>query len=266
MLKNNALLATLTVTTVLTAGIALAAEQAAAPAANPQLAKVNADLGQLNHDSATAYYDVSQARLAIFDGRTADAKKMADEADAAFQRAKTDRSVFMKAETELKAPNDTTKAANEMAAKAMGNNTKAQGGADKPATKDSADMTKPVAWLPVAGDVLVNEDFKMHPEKAAALKAADQSLKKGDKKGALDNLKLANVDVDYVVAVVPLETTLADIHQAAQDIDAGKYYEGSQSLRMIQASLHYDVLDVATAPKAGSAPTAATHDSGTKSN
>ena len=48
--------------------------------------------------------DVDQARLAIFDGRTADAKKFAADADSAFDRAKGDRSVYMKAEADLKAP------------------------------------------------------------------------------------------------------------------------------------------------------------------
>ena len=112
-----------------------------------------------------------------------------------------------------------------------------------------ADAKTPIAWIPVDGDVLMNEDFKAHPEKTAAVKEANKSLEKGDQKGAMEKLKLADINIDYVVAIVPLKATLADVHQAAQDIDAGKYYEGSQLLRTVRNSAHYDVLDLNAVPK-----------------
>jgi hypothetical protein len=38
-------------------------------------------------------------------------------------------------------------------------------------------------------------------------------------------LKLAGMNTDIVLALVPLNQTISDVHQAAQLIDSGKFYE-----------------------------------------
>ena len=267
MLEKKTLIAALMATTFLTAGVAYAADQAGQP--SQQTAAVK-DAGKLSADGARAYNDLALTRLAIYDGRTADAKKLIDEADAAFGKAKTDDSVFMKAIADLKSPddatsdqttsNDKTAANDKMATSDKGTDVADPNGAKQENSAKQYASTTPIRWLPVDADMSVDEDFTANPAKAAAVADANKSLEKGDKAGAREKLKLADVAVTYVMAVVPLDQTLADVHQAAQLIDSGKYYEGSQMLRQVQASTRYDVAEAASAPgKAAPAKPAATH-------
>jgi len=69
-------------------------------------------------------------------------------------------------------------------------------------------------------------------------------------------LKLAGMDVDLALGIVPLQFTLDHVQKAAQLIDDGKYYEGSQHLRQIAEAEHFDVIDISGTPKAAS-PTSA---------
>ncbi len=268
MSNTKTLLAALAATTFLTAGIALAADQAMqtgqATQAQTALAK---DAGKLSKDGARAYNDLALARLAIFDGRVKEAKTFADEADATFQKAKTDDSVFMKAESDMKTPDGAPGATADKSAPADKSAT-----ADSPAPNANAAKqeksakvyasTTPKQWLPVDAEMSVDEDYTANPTKAAAVADANKRLAKGDKQGAMEKLKLADVNIVYVMAVVPLDQTLADVHQAAQLIDGGKYYEASQTLRQVQDSTHYDMLDMSGMPtKTGAkdAPAPATH-------
>lgn len=56
-------------------------------------------------------------------------------------------------------------------------------------------------------------------------------------------MKLADVKVVVIVAVLPLEQTIDKVNQAAAMINDGKYYEASQDLRQVQASQRFDVVD-----------------------
>ena len=113
------------------------------------------------------------------------------------------------------------------------------------------DVNKPVAWLPVDGAISINEDFTATPEKAKAVQDANKSLAQGDKKGAMDKLKLAAVDTTVTIAVVPLQQTISDVDQAKQLIDSGKYYEGSQKLRSVQDATVITVADMSGTPSKG---------------
>ncbi len=261
MLEKKTLIAALMATTFLTAGVAYAADQAGQPS---QQTAAEKDAGKLSADGARAYNDLALTRLAIYDGRIADAKKLIDEADAAFGKAKTDDSVFMKAIADLKSPDDATAdqttSNDKTATSDKGTDVADPNGAKQENSAKQYASTTPIRWLPVDADMSVDEDFTANPAKAAAVADANKSLEKGDKAGAREKLKLADVAVTYVMAVVPLDQTLADVHQAAQLIDSGKYYEGSQMLRQVQASTRYDVAEAASAPgKAAPAKPAATH-------
>lgn len=244
MNNKKGLIAALAVTTMLTGGFAFAANDqpsAANPSAKQETA-LNKDAMQLSADASQAFRDVAATRLAIFDGRIDDAKKDVTAADTSFDKAKTDRSVFTKAEADLRAPG--TKGA------AAGNAAQTT-----PAKSDTANGKKPVAWLPVDGQILLNEDYRLAPQKTAAVAEANKNLARNDRKGAIEKLKLADVDVDYVVAVVPLDRTLADVHKAADMMSNGKYYEASQMLRGVQNSARIDVVDIRAVPKAASVKT-----------
>ena len=80
---------------------------------------------------------------------------------------------------------------------------------------------------------------------------ANKSLAQGDKKGAMEKLKLAEIDTSVTLAVVPLQQTIDDVDQAKQLIDSGKYYEGSQKLRAVQNATIVTIADVPATPPNG---------------
>ena len=252
--ERNTLVAALMATTLLGAGVAFAAEQAQPPSQQmtPQQTALAKDAGKLSADGTRAYNDLAMARLAIFDGRVADAKKLVGEADTGFDKAKSDDSVFMKAAADLRSPEAAPAASKQAASDTGSDATNANSAKQEKSAKIDA-TTTPMRWLPVDADMTVDEDFAANPAKAAAVADANKSLAKGDKQGAMGKLKLADVDMTYVMAVVPLDQTLADVHQAAQLVDGGKYYEASQMLRQVQDSTRYDVLAADAAPEKAAA-------------
>ena len=184
------------------------------------------DAAKLSKDGYTAVHDISQARLAIFNGQPAQAKTFTEEAETAFEKAKSDDTAFTKAESNLRAPAG-----------------KAQLGPGATAT------TTPMAWIPVDGSMTLGEDYVDSPEKSAGVAKANEQLKKGDHKHAMETLKLANVDVSFVAVVAPVDKTMAGIKKAAQLIGAGKYYEANQALKGVEDGYRFDVTDFDAAPK-----------------
>lgn len=238
MLKNNkALIAALTATALIAAGVARAENQSTSnqQKLTPQQISADKDFGKVSADGAKALQDLSLTRLAIYDGRVDDAKKFIAEAVTAFNKAKADETVFNKAESALKQP----------AAKDTGENKSAALAKPADASK-AAQIEKTIAWLPVDGSIVIDEDFTAKTAKTAktaAVADANKSLKGGDRKAALEKLKLADVKVVVIVAVLPLEETINKVGQASALINEGKYYEASQDLRQVQASERFDVAD-----------------------
>jgi hypothetical protein len=229
--NKKALMTALATTVLLTAGSAWAADQ---PKVSPQQSAADKDFGKLSADGSNAFQDLMLTRIAIFEGRVDDAKKYVAKADAVFLTARTDDAAFTKAEADLKPP--TGKAA--PATKSV--TTGAAPAENKPADQ----MKKPIAWLPVDGSITINEDYTVDPAKTSAVAEANKSLKSGDRKGAMEKLKLADMSIDVILAVIPLEQTITYVHQAAGLINDGKYYQASQLLRQAQDSERFDVTSI----------------------
>lgn len=257
MTKTRTVAAFLAATSLLS-GIAFANEAVKPEAAPPITAAQQAadqDVGKLSKDGAQAFRDLHLARIAIFDADPTLAKDLIGKAQALLAKAKTDEAVYTKAEAELRGlakHSDTAKAAD--GAKAA--DAKA---ADAGKSSDAAKATaQPTAWLPVDGQLTLGEDFVATPAKAAAVATANKSLEKGDRKGAVDQLKLAGVDVNFVLAVVPLNQTATDVDQAANLIGQGKYYEGNALLKRVEDGVRFDVVDMVGGPQKTAAPAVAT--------
>jgi hypothetical protein len=189
-------------------------------------ASANRDATKLSKDGYAAVRDISQARLAIFNGQPAQAKAFINEAQTAFEKAKSDDTAFTKAESDLRAPSGKT----------------------QPGSGATA-STNPTAWIPVDGSMTLGEDYVDTPAKSAGVAKANEQLKKGDHEHALETLKLANIDVSVVAEVAPVDKTMTGIKKAAQLIDAGKYYEANQTLKNVQDGFRFDVTDFDSAPK-----------------
>ncbi|MEH3118727.1 MAG: YfdX family protein [Methylorubrum populi] len=235
MSYRRSLAVALLATTVL-GGAALAAEQATPPAVTketPAQKAVDKDVGKLSKDGAQAFRDMHLARVAIFDAAPAQAKDFIGKAKAALAKAKTDDAVFNKAEADLKTPADLS-----ASAKAT----------DKTPDK-KIPSSEQIAWLPVDAQLTLGEDFQATPAKASAVTDANKSLMKGDKKAALEKLKLADVDVNFIMAVLPLDKTATDIDQAAALIEQGKYYEANALLKTAEDRMRFDVIDAVGLPQ-----------------
>jgi hypothetical protein len=228
MAKNTRLAAAAFLSAALLSGAARAADEPKAEKMTPQGTAADKDFGKVSSDASNGFQDIMLTRIAIFNGRTADAKDFVEKADRDFVKAKADDTVFLKAESEMKPP--------------------AAAGAKAPAD-DKAAAKAPIAWVPVEASVTINEDYTESPDKKAAVADANKSLKTGDRKGALEKLKLADMSVDLALAVVPLEETISSVHKASGLIGDGKYYEASQVLRLAQDQERFDVTTVPGAPK-----------------
>jgi hypothetical protein len=205
--------------------LAAVAESPAAPKADTGSSKIadiaDKDFGRLSADGVSAFSDIHLARMAIFEGKTDEAAKLVADAQASLGKAKGDDTAFMKAESEFRTPA-------QAAPKTQGNQAK---------------MTTPVAWIPIDGDLVLGETFKPTPEKAAAVVTARKGLEKGEGAKSLEAIKLAAIDVDYTMAVVPLEKSITDIDEANKLMTSHDYYGASQSLRLAEAGVRYDEID-----------------------
>jgi len=193
---------------------------AAAPTESPSSGHQTSikDFGKLSQDGMEAIHDIGLARLAIFDGKTAKAKSFIKDSQTALGRAKTEDVVFTKAEADLKPGPGMTQTAPGVA---------------KPSTT-------PVAWIPVNGQMALDEDYIATPEKAAGVAKANGQIKRGEKTAALDTLKLADIDVYFVEEVAPLEATISGVDKAAELVDSGHYYEANQALKSVEDGIRFD--------------------------
>jgi len=239
MAYRKSMAAALVLTTIL-GGTAYAAEQAAQPNA-AQTNVVDKDVGKLSKDGAQGFRDLQLTRLAIFEANPAQAKDLIAKAQAAFAKAKTDDARFTKAEADLRTQAD------------LGGHK----GTAQAATTDAKPASKePMAWVPVDAQLTLGDDFVATPEKASAVTEANKNLAQGDQKGALEKLKLAHVDVNFTMAVLPLDKTISNVDQAATLIGQGKYYEANAVLKTAQDAVRFDVIDAIALPQAAHAATA----------
>lgn len=228
----ESLAAALVATTILS-GYAYAADHST-PQASADRVAITKDFGKLSKDGAQGFKDLQLTRLAIFQADPAQAKDMIAKAQAAFAKAKSDDAVFTKAEAEFTGATDVA-----------GHKAIAQPGKDA----DKSGSKEQIAWLPVDGQLILGDDFVATPAKTSAVTEANKNLSKGDQKGALEKLKLADIDVNFTMAVLPLNKTLADVNQAATLIGQGKYYEANAVLKTAQDGMRFDVINAVAVPQ-----------------
>jgi len=197
------------------------AESPATPKANAGLAKTaDQEFGRLSADGVSAFNDIHLARRAIFDGNPNEAAKFVIDAQESLAKAKTSDAVFMKAEAAIRAPGD-----------AM------------PPPTSAAAKTGQTAWIPVDGELELGESFVPTPEKSAAMVTARKSLDKGDTAKSLQTIKLAQIDVNYTMAIAPLDATIASVAQANTLMGTHDYYGASQALRQAETAIRFDEVD-----------------------
>lgn len=86
-------------------------------------------------------------------------------------------------------------------------------------------------YVVIDSGLTLAEDFTVSTEKQEAIKKANKKLSKGDKKGAIEDLHLAGVDVSETQVLMPLKQTLQKIDSAQVLLSKGKYYEANLALK-----------------------------------
>ncbi len=185
------------------------------------------DFGRLSADGKSAFEDIHQARMAIFDGNTDEATKFVIDAKASLVKAKTDGAAFMKAESALVIT------------------------AQMPA--GHGDSGAPIMWIPIDSRIDIGETFEPNAARAAAVITAKKHLMKGEGAKALQVVTSAALDMDYTLALAPLEQSIADIDDAAQRMASRDFYGASQALRHAEAGIRFDETDDIANVRTGSA-------------
>jgi hypothetical protein len=218
--------------------LASAAMSAAAFAATQPTGQTEADhdFTKLSTEGLKAMQDVRLARVAIFEAQPDQAKQSIADAETAIAKAKTDETAYMKAESQMTPPPGTA----------------------KPGATPAQASTTPITWIPVDGGLTINEDYTASSGKSAGVAKANQQLKQGNAKEAMEALKLAQVDAVFVAELAPLDKTTAGIDKAAQEIDAGQYYQANQTLKSVEDGVRFDAIDVTGVPKKTAGNMAAT--------
>ena len=122
------------------------AESSVSPSSDARAIRIaDKDFGRLSADGFSAFNDVHLARIAIFDGKTDDAAKFVADAQAALGKAKTDDTIFLKAESELQIPSKTVQTAKTTPEK----------------------NAPPIAWIPIDNDIVFGEIFQPTPRSRA---------------------------------------------------------------------------------------------------
>jgi hypothetical protein len=225
-MSNTKMFAVVLLTATAISSAAFAADRTANQSATGQSA-ADHDFTKLSTDGLKAFQDVRLARVAIFDGQTKQAKTYVNEAKAEIAKAQTDNTAFTKAESDIKTPS------------AM-----AKPDAGKTAASTTPASTTPIAWIPVDGALTLDEDYTATPEKAKGVAAANEKLKNGQSKEAMDALKLAQIDAIFVTELAPMKSTVNGIDKAAQLVDEGQYYQANQQLKAVEDGVRFDAIDM----------------------
>ena len=112
-----------------------------------------------------------------------------------------------------------------------------------------AHLTGKVKWLPVDGAMTLDENYTATPDKQASLSKADHQIKAGDRKGAMDTLRLAGINVTFDMEVVPLERSIGKTQDALNLLKDGHYYEANQTLKSLEDGARFDVASFNGTPK-----------------
>ena len=186
----------------------------------PQQKAVDKDFSKVSADGSGAFMDMTLTRLAIFDGRIDAAKKFIDRAGMALSKAKTDETRFLKDAKLVAAKNAPTP---------KNDTTSAPTTDQEDASNNNPSNNKMSEWLPIDASITIDEDISATPEKNAVVADANKSLANGDRKGAIEKLKLSGLNIDVVVLALPLNDTIDKVRQAANMVNEGKYYEASST-------------------------------------
>ena len=172
------------------------------------------DLGKISNDAALAMRNIHGARIAIFNGDPDEAQTYIDAAITRITATDKDANKYA-VDTKQKAkPDDTYVAYDET--------------------------------------LLVADKYVPTEQKAKHIAKANKHLNHGDKKAAMKELKLADIDVSIGMHLVPIKFAEHEIRDAEKLVDTGKYYEANLALKSVQDAVIMETVSTDGKPVAKS--------------
>jgi len=191
------------------------------------------DLMKVSDDGYAAVRAIHLARIAIFNGDTKAADQMLDKAKKDLDEATKDGQKF---------------AADEKAAN--------QGkGAVNKSEQDKQDKHD---LIPIDGEIAIADTFVPSTTKQSHIEKANEHLKSGHSREALEELRLGEVDVVFTRVMLPLEATKKRVADAEKMVNDHKYYEANLALKAAEDSIVIDAIDLLGTPKAAATASTAT--------
>ena len=198
---------------------AQSAEKASAKT-SPAKNGLSQDLTKVSNDGFAAIRAMHHARMAIFNGDT----KLAGEM---LEKAKGDLDAATKDSHTLAAD-----------AKAAAHSEKGQ---DKSAT-DKMDL------IQIDGGLAIADTYVPSPEKKEHIEKANEHLKSGRSKEAIEELQLGEIDVVYTRVLLPLAATEKRLADAEKLAGEHKYYEANLALKAAEDGVVYESVDLSGTP------------------
>jgi hypothetical protein len=126
------------------------------------------------------------------------------------------------------------------------------GATGKDAEKYALDTKAPKTddrYVPFDASLTVLDTIEPSEAKAKHIAKANEHLHKGEKKEALEVLKLGEINVAVTTRMVPVELAKAHIEQAAKLIGEGKYYEANLVLKAVDDAVVVETFAIDALPK-----------------
>lgn len=106
-------------------------------------------------------------------------------------------------------------------------------------------------YVPFDANLTVSESFVLNEQNAKHLTTANEHLRKGERKEAMEVLKLGEVGTVVSASLMPVKFAKQHIDEAAKLITEDKYYEANLALKAVEDAIVVETygMDAIPAPK-----------------
>ncbi len=207
------------------------AEQAGAPAR--ETAKDAGDLAsasreaaeralmQLSREGFSAVRAIRAARVELFNGSPESVSPLLDSAEASLRSAEKDATPF------------TVKVSETVNVK----------------SRETATQSQKLDLIPIDATLALADDYVPTNENIAHIAKANQHIKMGEQPAAMEELRLAAVNLKFTRILMPIEATKKHVDEAIQLLRERKYYEANLALKAVEDGLTVET--VTLVPPAG---------------
>ncbi len=233
-----------------------AAQSADKAAAKSQLSALDREAMKVSEDGFNAMRSVRAARIAIFNGEPKLAHEMVSKADSSLKAATKDEKTLESNASHAGSTNSNSNSKDNTsgAASSSGNN------------GSSAQTANEISYVPIDGGITLVDSFVDSPAKKAHIDKANEHIAKGDSKGAMDELKLADVGASITRVLMPLQATTKHVDEASKLMGQQKYYQANLALKAAEDGLIVESVAMNGTPKANSPDASNSHKSSTNQN